>query len=100
MTDTISISSAPIQNNSIIIVTQEGSIINCAVSSLSDNVEWTFKSKIDSEATNKTSLATFSTETGISTLVVNANEPGYYSCIINTQSVYTLSVANEDSLSK
>ena len=45
-----------------------------------------------------TSLATFSEETGISTLVVTSNEPGYYSCIINTQSVYTFSVFGENTL--
>ena len=73
-------------------------MIDCAVSSLSDNVEWTFKPKTDSVVTNKTSFATFSQETGFSTLIVNANEPGYYSCIINTQSVYTFSVVNKDSL--
>ena len=100
VTDTISTSNAPIQNDSIIIATQDSSIINCAVSSLSDNIQWTFKSQTDSVATDKTSLAAFSEETGISTLVVTSNEPGYYSCIINTQSVYTFSVVNEDSLSK
>ena len=100
VTDTISTSNAPIQNDSIIIATQDSSIINCAVSSLSDNIQWTFKSQTDSVITDITSLATFSEETGISTLAVKANDPGYYSCIINTQSVYTFSVVNEDSLSK
>ena len=42
-----------------------------------------------------TSLATFSEETGYSTLIVTSNEPGYYSCIINTQSVYSFSVFDE-----
>ena len=98
VTDPISISDAPIQNDSIIIATQEGSMIDCAVSSLNDNVQWTFISQTDSAVTDITSDAIFSEETGFSTLVVTANEPGYYSCIINTQSVYTFSVVDESSI--
>ena len=98
ITDTISTSNAPIQNNSIIIATQDSSMIDCAVSSLSDNIKWTIQSKTDSVVTDITSLATFYPEKGISTLIVNTNEPGYYSCIINSQFVYTFSVVNEDSL--
>ena len=100
VTETISILNAPIQNNSIIIATQDSSMIDCAVSSLNDNIQWAFRSQTDGMTIGITSLATFSQETGISTLAVKANEPGYYSCIINTQSVYTFSVVNEDSLSK
>ena len=98
VTDPISISDAPIQNDSIIFPTQGNSMINCAVSSLSDNVQWTFRSQTDGTVTDITSDATFSEETGFSTLVVTANEPGYYSCIINTQSVYTFSVVDENSI--
>ena len=97
VTDAISISEVPIQNDSIIFATQNGSMIHCAVSSLSDNVQWTFRSQTDSTVTDITSDAIFSEETGFSTLIVTANEPGYYSCIINTQSVYTFSVVNENS---
>ena len=98
VTDPISISDAPIQNDSIIIATQEGSMIDCAVSNLSDNVQWTFRSQNDSTVTDITSDATLSEETGFSTLVVTANEPGYYSCIINIQSVYTFSVLDNNSI--
>ena len=98
VTDPISISDAPIQNDSIIIPTQEGSMIDCAVSNLSDNVQWTFISQNDSTVTDITSLATLSEETGFSTLVVTANKPGYYSCIINIQSVYTFSVVDNNSI--
>ena len=94
----ISISDVPIQNDSIIIANQNGSIIDCAVSSLSDNVQWTFRSQTDSTVTDITSDATFSEETGFNTLVVNANKPGYYSCIINTQYVYTFSAVDDNSL--
>ena len=98
VTDPISISNAPIQNDSIIITTEEGTMIDCAVSSVSDDVQWMFKSQTDGMVTNKTSSATFSMETGFSTLVVSANEPGDYSCIINAQSVYRVSVVDENSL--
>ena len=98
VTDPISISDAPIQNDSIIIATQDGPTIDCAVSNLSDNVQWTFRSQTDSAVTDITSTATFSEETGFSTLVVTASEPGYYSCIINTQSVYTFSVVDDNSI--
>ena len=93
----ISISGVPIQNDSIFIATQDSSMIDCAVSSLSDNVQWTFRSQTDCScmATDITFDATFSEETGFSTLVVTANEPGYYSCIINTQYVYTFSAVDE-----
>ena len=91
----ISISGVPIQNDSIIFVTQDGSMIDCAVSNLSDTLQWTFK--FDT-VTDITSLATFSEETGFSTLVVTANEPGDYSCIINRQSVYTFSVLDTNSI--
>ena len=47
-----------------------------------------------------TYLATFCEETGFSTLVVTSNEAGYYSCIINSQSVYTFSVFDENSIGK
>ena len=96
--DPISTSNAPIQNDSIIIATEDGTMIDCAVSSLSDNVQWIFISQTDGMVTNKTSSATFSMETGLSTLVVTANEPGDYSCIINAQSVYSFSVVNGNSL--
>ena len=98
VTDPISISNAPIQNDSTIVVAQEGTMIDCAVSSLSDNVQWMFKSQTDGMVTNKTSSATFSMVTGLSTLVVSANEPGDYSCIINARSVYRFSVVNGNSL--
>ena len=98
VTDPISISDRPIQNDSILFATQDGPTIDCAVSSLSDNVQWTFISQTDNTVTDITSDATFSEETGFSTLVVTANEPGYYSCIINTQSVYTFSVVDESSI--
>ena len=98
VTDPISISNAPIQNDSIIVVTEDSLVIDCAVSSLSDNVQWMFTSQTDGMVTNKTSFATFSMETGFSTLVVGANEPGDYSCIINAQSVYSFSVVDENSL--
>ena len=100
VTDTISTSDRPIQNNSIIIATQDSSMIDCAVSSLSDNVQWTFRSQTDGMITDITSLATFSEETGFSALVVTSNESGYYSCIINTHSVYTFSVVYENSIGK
>ena len=98
VTDPVSISDKPIQNNSIIIATQDSFMIDCATSSLSDKVEWTFRSKTNSVVTDITSFATFSQQTGYSTLVVNSNEPGCYSCIINSQSVYSFSVVNGDSL--
>ena len=98
MTDPISISDVPIQNGSIIIVTQDGSMIDCAVSNVSDSVQWTFRSKTDGMVTDITSDAIFSEETGFSTLVVSASDPGYYSC--NTQSVYTFSVFDENSIGK
>ena len=98
VTDTISSSETPIKNDSIIIANQDGSMVDCALSSLSDNVQWTFRSQTDSIVTDITSLTTFSEETGFSTLVVTSNEPGYYSCIINTQSVYTFSVVDENSI--
>ena len=98
VTDTISISDTPIQNDSIIIVSQDSTMIDCAVSSLSDNIEWTFKSKEDSVFIDKTYFATFSRETGISTLAVNANESGYYSCIINTHNVYSFHVVSANTL--
>ena len=47
-----------------------------------------------------TSLAAFSEETGFNTLVVTSNEPGYYSCIINSQSIYTFSVFDENTICK
>ena len=100
VTDPVSISDTPIQNNSIIIATQDSSMIDCAVSSLSDSVQWTFRSQTKGMITDKTSLATFSEETGFSTLVVYSNEPGYYSCIINSLSVYTISVFDENSIGK
>ena len=100
VTDPISISEVPIQNDSIIIATQEGSMIDCAVSNLSDNVQWTFRSQNDSTVTDITSDATLSEETGFSTLVVTANKPGYYSCIINIQAVYTFSVVDNNSIGK
>ena len=100
VTDPISLSNAPIQNDSIVFASQNTSMIHCAVSSLSDNVQWTFSSQNNGMITNITSLATFSEETGFSTLVVTSNEPGYYSCIINTLSVYTFSVFDENSIGK
>ena len=100
VTDPVSISNTPIQNNSIIIATQDRSMIDCAVSSLSDNVQWTFKSQTNGTITDITSLATISEETGFSTLVVTSNESGYYSCIINTHSVHTFSVVYENSIGK
>ena len=100
MTDPVSISDTPLQNNSIIITSQDSSMIDCAVSSLSDNIQWTFRSQTDGMTIDKTSLATFSQETGFSTLVVYTNEPGYYSCIINTHSVSTFSVFDQISIGK
>ena len=98
MANTISISNVPIQNDSTIITTQDSSMIDCAVSSLSDSVQWKFRTQKDGIVTDKTSLATFSDETGYSTLIVNSNEPGYYSCIINTLSVYIFSVFDNCSI--
>ena len=95
VTDPISLSNAPIQNDSIVFASQKTSMIHCAVSSLNDNIQWTFRSKNYGMFTDITYLATFSEETGFSTLVVTANEPGYYSCIITTLSVYTFSVFDE-----
>ena len=100
MTDPILISDTPIQNDSIIIATQDSSTIDCAVSSLSDNIEWTFRSQTNGMTIDITYLATFAEETGFSTLVVTSNEAGYYSCIINPQSVYTFSVFDENSIGK
>ena len=100
MTDTISISDTPIQNNSIFIATQDSSMIDCAVSSLNDDVRWIFRSQTDGMIMDITSLAAFSEETGFNTLVVTSNEPGYYSCIINSQSIYTFSVFDENTICK
>ena len=92
VTDPISISDAPIQNNSIIISTQDSSMIDCAVSSLSDNVQWTYKSQTGGMVMDISYLTTLSQKTGFSSLVVYSNGSGYYSCIINAESVYTFSV--------
>ena len=75
-------------------------MINCIISNPGYSVEWFYRSQLGAVQTDVTSSSTFSVGTGISTLNVYSNEPGYYSCVINTDIVYSFFVADRDLLSK
>ena len=101
MTNSISLSnSETIQNGSTVVITDNSSMINCIISNPDYSVEWFYISQLGAVQTDVTSSSTFSTGTGISTLNVYSNEPGYYSCVINTDIVYSFFVADRDLLSK
>ena len=101
MTNSISLSnSQTIQNGSTIVITDNSSMINCIISNRDYSVEWFYRSELGAVQTDVTSSSTFSVGTGISTLNVYSNEPGYYSCVINTDIVYSFFVADRNLLSK
>ncbi|KAI6661260.1 Macrophage mannose receptor 1-like isoform X3 [Oopsacas minuta] len=87
-----------IQNGSVLSPTEDTITISCTVSNPIYGVEWYYRSLIDNEEINKTSLSRLSTNTGISSLNISSNQHGYYSCIINTDSVYSVYVVNSSSL--
>ena len=100
-TNSISLSnSETIQNGSTIVITDDSSMINCIISNPDYSVEWFYRSQLGAVQTNVTSSSTFSVRTGISTLNVYSNQPSYYSCVINTDIVYSFFVADRDLLSK
>ena len=102
MTNSISLSnSETIKNGSTIVITENSSMINCIISNPDYSVEWFYRSQLGAVQTDITSSSsTFSARTGISTLNVNYNQPGYYSCVINTDIVYSFFVADRNLLSK
>ena len=75
-------------------------MINCIISNPGYRVEWYYRSQLGAVQTDVTAAATFSAGTGISTLNVYSSQPGYYSCVINTDIVYSFYVADRDALSK
>ena len=100
-TNSISLSNfEKIQNGSAIFITDDSSMINCIISNPGYSVEWFYRSHLGAVQTDVTSSSTFSAGTGISTLNVYSNQPGYYSCVINTHIVYSFFVADRGLLSK
>ena len=100
-TNSISLSnSETIQNGSTIVITDDPLMINCIISNPDYSVEWFYRSQLGAVQTDVTSSSIFSVGTGTSTLNVYSNEPGYYSCVINTDIVYSFFVADRDLLSK
>ena len=101
MTNSISLSnSETIQNGSAIVITDDSSVINCIISNPGYSIEWFYRSQLGAVQTDVTSSSTFSAGTGVSTLNVSSNQPGYYSCVINTDIVYSFFVADRDLLRK
>ena len=101
-TNTPSISTSTlgtIQNDSTLVLNNETITVSCGISNQTNRVHWYYKSYYDSEVIDKTSLSTFSVQTGVSSLEVSSNQPGYYSCVINANSLYTISIADTATIS-
>ena len=100
-TNLISLSnSETIQNGSTIVITDDSAMINCIISNPGYSVEWFYKSQLEAVQTDATQSSTFSIRTGMSTLNVSSNQPGYYTCVINADIVYSFYVADRNTLSK
>ena len=89
-----------VQNESTIVLMNEFITVSCSVSTPADGVQWYYRSYIDDEVINITSLSTFSIQTGVSSINVSSEQPGYYSCVINTSTLYTISIPDTASIGK
>ncbi|KAI6657349.1 RyPTPR4a [Oopsacas minuta] len=98
VTNPISTSSTDSISNDSTILLKDSTVLQCSISNIGDSVAWYFMATKDGMKIDKTSLSTFSIETGISSLIVNSNEPGYYSCEIGSDMAYAFFIVNTDSL--
>ena len=89
-----------VQNESTIVLMNEFITVSCSVSTPADRVQWYYRSYIDDEVIDITSLSTFSIQTGVSSINVSSEQPGYYSCVINTSTLYTISIPETASIGK
>ena len=89
-----------VQNGSVLFFDENTITIHCTISNPTYTVEWYYRTLIDGNVTDVTSLSIFSPQTGISSLDVNFNQLGYYDCIINRASVYSVYLVHNSSLSK
>ena len=83
-------------NNTSIQISSSISIV-CATDSNTSAIEWSHSMGSSNTATNITTLAEFSTETGFSVLTIKPGEQGYYSCDIDGNSSYVLLVLGQSS---
>ena len=89
-----------VQNGSVLFFDENNITIHCTISNPTYTVEWYYRTLIDGNVTDVTSLSIFYPQTGISSLDVNSNQLGYYDCITNRDSVYTVYLVHNSSLGK
>ena len=90
-----------VQNESTIILRDEShTVIFCSVLNKTDRVRWYYRTYYSNEVIDKTSSSIFAVTNGMSSLRVNSNQPGYYSCVINTNISYTIHLADGASIGK
>ena len=81
-----------VENGSVLFFDENNITIHCTISNPTYTVEWYYRTLIDGNVTDVTSLSTFYPQTGISSLDVNSNQLGYYDCIINRDSLFTVNL--------
>ena len=91
--------SEPVQNGSTVVTTGDTTMINCLISDPEYSVEWIYRSPLDVE-TDVTESSTFSIRTGVSALNISSQQPGFYSCVINTDMVLSFYITDRDTLGK
>ena len=89
-----------VQNGSVLFFDENTITIHCTISNPTYTIEWYYRTLIDGNVTDVTSLSIFYPQTGISSLDVNSIQLGYYNCIINRDSVYTVYLVHNSSLGK
>ena len=88
-----------VQNGSVLFFDENTITIHCTISNPTYTVEWYYRTLIDGNVTDVTSLSILSPQTGISSLDVSSNQLGYYNCIINRDTVYTVYLVHNSPLS-
>ena len=90
-----------IQNGTTLVFSDEFTRIDCAISHQTDSVEWYYRFQLGDNATlHPKNATTFSIETGMSSLYVDSLQPGYYSCVINADMIYSFISADRSSLGR
>ena len=92
--------SGSVQNDSTIALMNESITLSCGISNPSDTVQWKYRSFRDNEVIDKTSFSTFHAQNGVSSLVVSPDQTGFYSCVINASTHYTVYIVKMASTSE